>query len=366
MSGFDRRPPFSGAPSVGKARRDVDRRLPLAVRRDRDRERETLLVVLRGLARGDRGVTLGRCPGCTRAPAVNASTRVDDLPFFLQCVLHLEQVGEIAARVDADDELDRLVVVIEDGELLVESGADRAAPDHRQLRVDVDGAGPGHEEESALEVLHVVDRQRVETIPVDREHPLRQEARVEREQPGRVGERGFDVAAAVTHDEGVAVEDLHEVIGHCDAPFPPVVPTRTGLRLAVAAGSGGSVGTRGAGRCRLRRSPRRASTAAIAFSRPDASLSNSGFGARNTQSAAPALCDTATSPLRTSTRQRSTVLPSVSSNRNEPDGLFEQRLVTDLPRDRRRTSPSCQPCGSFLEWGAGPRRGRATGPGSSA
>ena len=63
------------------------------------------------------------------------------------------------------------------------------------------------------------------------------------------------------------------------------------------------------------------STAAIGFSRPVAILSNNALGERSTQSAAPALWETATSPRLTSIRQRSTALPSVSSNRNEPEAF---------------------------------------------
>ena len=80
-------------------------------------------------------------------------------------------------------------------ELLVEAVADRALADHRQLGVDVDGAGARHEEEPGLEVLQVVDRQRVEPLAVDGEHPPGEEPGVEGEQPGRIGRRRLDVAA---------------------------------------------------------------------------------------------------------------------------------------------------------------------------
>src|SRR6266540_1938206 len=47
-------------------------------------------------------------------------------------------------------------VVVEDGELLPEATVDGALADHRELCVNVDGAGAGHEEEPGLEVLQVV------------------------------------------------------------------------------------------------------------------------------------------------------------------------------------------------------------------
>ena len=64
----------------------------------------------------------------------------------------------------------------------MEPVADGALADDRQLGVDVDRAGARDEEEARLEVLQVVDRQRVELLAVDRQDPGRQEPRVEREQ----------------------------------------------------------------------------------------------------------------------------------------------------------------------------------------
>ena len=92
-------------------------------------------------------------------------------------------------------------------ELLVESVADRPLPDHRELRVDVDGAGAGDQEEPGLEVLEVVGGERVEPLAVDREHPPGEEAGVEGEQARRIGRRRLDVAPRVADDERVAVED---------------------------------------------------------------------------------------------------------------------------------------------------------------
>jgi hypothetical protein len=39
----------------------------------------------------------------------------------LKGVLHFEQVGEVGSHLHADGQIERLVVVIEDGELLVEA-----------------------------------------------------------------------------------------------------------------------------------------------------------------------------------------------------------------------------------------------------
>ena len=98
--------------------------------------------------------------------------------------------------------------MVEDRELLVKAAADGALADDRELGVDVDGARARHQEEAGLEVLQIVDREGVEPLAVDGEHPLRQESRVEREQSGGIGERRFDVAGAVADHEGIAVQDL--------------------------------------------------------------------------------------------------------------------------------------------------------------
>ncbi len=96
----------------------------------------------------------------------------------------------------------------------MEAVRDRSLPDDRELRVDVDGPGAGHEEEAGLEVLQVVDGERVETFAVHREDPLREEARIEGEEAGGIGHRRLDVSALVADDERVAVEDLDEVVAH--------------------------------------------------------------------------------------------------------------------------------------------------------
>ena len=133
---------------------------------------------------------------------------------LLQRVLHLEQVGEVAAGLDANGEVDRLVRVVEDRQLLVEPLADGALANHGELGVDVDGSGAGDEEEARLVVLKIVDRERAQSLAVHREHPLREEARVVGEETGRIGERGLDVTVRVADHERVAVEDLHEPVAH--------------------------------------------------------------------------------------------------------------------------------------------------------
>ena len=63
------------------------------------------------------------------------------------------------SRVDADPQLDRLVLVVQDAQLLAEAVADRSDADHRELGVNVDGAGSRDQEEARLVVVEVVGRQ---------------------------------------------------------------------------------------------------------------------------------------------------------------------------------------------------------------
>jgi hypothetical protein len=136
------------------------------------------------------------------------------LALLHQGVLDLEQVGEVSTGVDADEQVDRLVVVVEEGQFLAEPVADRAPADHRELRVDVHRAGAGDQEEPRLEVVEIVDGQRTEPLAVDREYPGRDVPGVEREETGRVGGRRVDVTTRVADHERVPLQDLDKAIGH--------------------------------------------------------------------------------------------------------------------------------------------------------
>src|SRR5687767_7405201 len=62
--------------------------------------------------------------------------------------------------------------------------------------------------------MQVVGGEDIESLAVDGEHPSGQEAGIEREQTSWIGHRRLDVAAPIAHDEGVAIDDLHEVRRH--------------------------------------------------------------------------------------------------------------------------------------------------------
>jgi hypothetical protein len=59
---------------------------------------------------------------------------------------------------------------------LLEAVAHGALADNRALGVHVDGRLAGDDEVPRLDVLHVVDRQRVQALVVGGQHPVEQEA----------------------------------------------------------------------------------------------------------------------------------------------------------------------------------------------
>ena len=167
-------------------RDDVEFRLPLPVRPDLQLEGQTAPVHLRRLRRRD-----PRRPGERLALVRQDELAVLDVrlvrPLLLERVLDLEEIGEVGFGVDTDRQLDGFVFVVQDRQVLVKAVADGALSDDRQLGVHVHGSSPGHEEEARLEVLQIVLGERVELLPVDRQQPFRQEARVEREQTSWIG-----------------------------------------------------------------------------------------------------------------------------------------------------------------------------------
>ena len=94
-----------------------------------------------------RGRDLGPTPECLALITEYELAAVDARlvrSLLLQCVLDLEEVGEVACGVDPNRQLDRLIFVIQDRQLLVEAVADGALSDHRELGIHIDGSGARH------------------------------------------------------------------------------------------------------------------------------------------------------------------------------------------------------------------------------
>ena len=141
------------------------------------------------------------------------------LALLLQGVLDLEQVGEVGIGVEAEFELDRLGVVIQDSDVLVEAVADRAVAMDGHRWVLVDRSRRRDEEMFRREVLRLVSREHLERRAVRRQMPEREEASVAVEEAVRLVGRCVDVAAQVADEEGRAVEDADRVLCHVPAPW---------------------------------------------------------------------------------------------------------------------------------------------------
>lgn len=152
---------------------------PLVVCTDGDVEAEAVAVDGRGLGRRDPRLTNERWALVAQHEAFVFHDRLAH-SLLRERVLDLEQIGEVACRVDPHREVHRCRAVVQDRQLLVEAVAHGPPPDHREISVDVDGACARDEEELRLEVLEVVDRQRREPFAGQGQDPPREEPGVER------------------------------------------------------------------------------------------------------------------------------------------------------------------------------------------
>ena len=182
--------------------------------RDLHLERQSRRVDLRRLRRGDQRLARERLARVAEHEPCRARSGGGSVPFFFSASLTSNRSAKSLAasrRTSSETGLSSWFRIVSSS---WKPSATVALADHRELRVDVDGARSRDEEEARLEVLQVVGREGVQPLAVDREHPLREEAGVEREEPGRVDGRGVDVAVPVADDERVPLEDLDELAAH--------------------------------------------------------------------------------------------------------------------------------------------------------
>ena len=133
-------------------------------------EHEAIFPELGRLVRGDHGLPFEVLAAVPEDELVIRHLAVQ-LALLLQLVLHLEEVGEVGARLEADLELHRLPGVVGEREVLGEALAHRPPSQHGEVRIDVDGARGDRGEELDLEVGHVVDRERLRPQAVHGEDP---------------------------------------------------------------------------------------------------------------------------------------------------------------------------------------------------
>src|SRR5207342_3895218 len=85
-----------------------------------------------------------------------------------------------------------------------------------------------YKEEPGLEVLEIVDRQRVQLLPVDGQDPPRKEPGVEREETCRFGRGRLHVTSFVADDECISIEDPDRLLRH--GLGPPLADGARGRR----------------------------------------------------------------------------------------------------------------------------------------
>jgi hypothetical protein len=112
-------------------RRDVEAGAPPTVWRDRDLVDEVILTHLGGAAARDDGLTLKRAAPVAQGQAAVLHTPIELTLLVKVIVLYLEQVGEVRRRLQAYDQLHRLFVMVDQGQLFVKAVAHRALPLHR-------------------------------------------------------------------------------------------------------------------------------------------------------------------------------------------------------------------------------------------
>ena len=111
-------------------------------------------------------------------------------------------------------QVDRLGALVADEDVFRETRADSPLAHDREVCVDVDRAGPGHQEELHLVVVEVVCRQHVWHLAVDGQHPAGEKSCIPREQAFRLGQGRADVAGAIADDERVAFKDAYGLPAH--------------------------------------------------------------------------------------------------------------------------------------------------------
>jgi hypothetical protein len=103
--------------------------------------------------------------------------------------------------------------VVDDDDLLVKPAVHLAMAIDRDVGVDVDGAGRQRQEELNLVIGEIIHRQELRAHAVEGEDEAREKARVVDEEPVVLRRRRLEIPAAVTDDEGAAVENAYRV-GH--------------------------------------------------------------------------------------------------------------------------------------------------------
>ena len=195
----------------------LERQPALLVSRELEPAAEAFRRRLDALRRDDARLARERVTVSIAEPQLVLAGLATDRAVAHRAVLDLEQVGEVAVDLESELERDGLAAVVHHGELLDPGAAHQAAPHQRQGRIAPQGLSIRDEQELHGEILGVGGREGVELATIERQHPAADETRVVAEESVHAAGRRRDVPPAVADNEGRAVEDAEDALGHGSA-----------------------------------------------------------------------------------------------------------------------------------------------------
>src|SRR5260370_19010832 len=133
-------------------------------------EIQAMLVDVSPGTDSNQGLTNKLVTTIAKEEAITLDTMIE-FTFLGQVILDLKQISEVSRCLNAHPEIDRLIFVIKDGQFLGKAVADGSFTNDRLISIDVDGAGSRNKEELHSEIIQIIGRQDVRTLPVYRQHP---------------------------------------------------------------------------------------------------------------------------------------------------------------------------------------------------
>src|SRR5260370_25644035 len=118
------------------------------------REAQTMLVDVSLGTGSNHGLTDELVTTIAEQQAMTLDT-MRECPFLGQVILDLKQISEVSRCLHAHPEIDRLVLVIQDGHVLGKAVADGSCANDRLISIDIDGAGSRNKEELHSEIIQV-------------------------------------------------------------------------------------------------------------------------------------------------------------------------------------------------------------------
>ena len=133
-------------------------------------EAQAMLIDVSPGTGSNQGLTDKLVTTIAKEEAITLDTMVK-FTFLCQVILDLKQISEISRCLNAHPEIDRLFFVIEDGQFLGKAVPDGSFANDRLISIDIDSAGSRNKEELHSEIIQVIGRQDVRTLPIYRQQP---------------------------------------------------------------------------------------------------------------------------------------------------------------------------------------------------